>query len=97
MGKYAANEEVVSGPFVEDGRWVVLLPRKTTDIVTLLKDKLAGGGKNAGVADLIAESIRRKLMVLVNGQIDTVYSENTDFAVFLTKFVSGKPFWLKPL
>ncbi len=97
LGKYAANEEVVSGPFVEDGRWVVLLPRKTTDIVTLLKDKLAGGGKNAGVADLIAESIRRKLMVLVNGQIDTVYSENTDFAVFLTKFVSGKPFWLKPL
>jgi len=70
------------------------LPRKTTDIVTLLLDKLADGGKNAGVADLIAESIRKKLRVMVNGEIGGVYSENVDFAVFLTEFFSGRPLWL---
>ena len=71
------------------------MPRKTTDIVALLLDKLVGGGKNAGVADLIAESIRKKLRVMVNDEIDRVYSEKVDFAVFLTEFLSGKPFWLK--
>jgi tRNA nucleotidyltransferase (CCA-adding enzyme) len=95
LAKYAGNEKVISGPFLEGGRWMVLLPRKTTDAVTLLREKLAGGGRNAGVADLIAESIRRKLNVLVNSEIGGVYSENNDFAVFLTEFNSGKPFWLK--
>ncbi|HUJ84622.1 MAG TPA: CCA tRNA nucleotidyltransferase [Candidatus Acidoferrales bacterium] len=94
LAKYTVNDQVISGPTVEDGRWVVLLPRKTTDIVTLLLDKLADGGKNAGVADLIAESIRKKLRVMVNGEIGGVYSENVDFAVFLTEFLSGRPLWL---
>ncbi len=95
LAKYADGEQVVSGPFVEDGRWVVLLPRKTTDIAVLLKEKLEGGGKNAGVADLIAESIQKNLKVAVNGEIGDVYFENGDFAVFLTEFLAGKPFWLK--
>jgi tRNA nucleotidyltransferase (CCA-adding enzyme) len=94
LAKYTVNDQVISGPTVEDGRWVVLLPRKTTDIITLLLDKLADGGKNAGVADLIAESIRKKLRVMVNGEIGGVYSENVDFAVFLTEFFSGRPLWL---
>jgi len=46
------------------------------------------------VADLIAESIRKKLKVIVNGEIGGVYSENVDFAVFLTEFFSGRPLWL---
>jgi tRNA nucleotidyltransferase (CCA-adding enzyme) len=95
LEKYVWNEHITSGPFVEDGRWMVLLPRKTTDVVMLLRDKLAGGGKSVGVADLIAESIRKKLKVMVNGEISGVYSENGDFAVFLTEFTSGRPFWLK--
>jgi hypothetical protein len=74
---------------------MVLLPNKSTDAVTLLKEKLAGGGKNAGVADLIVESIRQKLNVMVNSEISGVYSENNDFAAFLTEFMSGKPFWLR--
>jgi len=94
LAKYSVNEQVISGPFLEYGRWVVLVPRKTTDAVMLLKDKLAGGGKNTGVADLIAESIRKRLTVLVNYEISEVYSQNGDFAVFLTEFLSGKPFWL---
>jgi len=94
LAKYTVNEQVISGPTVEDGRWVVLLPRKTTDIVTLLLDKLADGGKIAGVADLIAESIRKKLRVMVNSEIGGVYSKNVDFAVFLTEFFSGRPLWL---
>lgn len=95
LAKYAGNERVISGPYIENGRWIVEVPRKTTDVVALLKEKLADGGKNAGVADLIAQSIKRKLMVLVNGEIIEVYRGNSEFAEFLTSFLSGKPFWLE--
>ena len=74
---------------------MVLLPRKTTDAIALLREKLADGGKNAGVADLIAKSIHKKPKITVNFEISGVYAENGDFAEFLTDFLSGKPFWLK--
>ena len=95
LAKYAQNERVISGPYVEDGRWMVELPRKTTDAVVLLKERLADGGKNAGVADLIAKVIQKNLKVIVNSEVLEVYSVNGDFAEFLTEFLSGKPFWLK--
>ena len=95
LSKYANNVSVISGPYIDDGRWIVEVPRKTTDAVVLLKEKLADGGKNAGVAELIAKAIRKKLSVLVNDQITTVYRQNDDFAEFLTDFLSRKPFWLK--
>jgi tRNA nucleotidyltransferase (CCA-adding enzyme) len=95
LAKYADNERVISGPYIEDGRWMVELPRKTTDAVVLLKEKLADGGKNAGVADLIAKNIQKNLKVLVNSQVIELYDGNGDFAEFLSDFLCGKPFWLK--
>ena len=95
LAKYTDNEAVVCGPYVEDGRWIVQVPRKTTDAAALLKTKLVDGGKNSGVAELIVQSIRKKLNVKVNIEIEEVYRANDDFAVFFTDFLVGKPFWLK--
>jgi tRNA nucleotidyltransferase (CCA-adding enzyme) len=95
LAKYAGNQQVIVGPYIEDGRWIVEVPRKITDAAELLKEKLADGGKTAGVAELIAQSIRKKHKILVNGEITELYAENGDFAAFLTDFLSGKPFWLK--
>jgi hypothetical protein len=86
---------VISGPYLEDGRWMVELPRKTNDAVELLKEKLADGGKNVGVAELVARSIQKNFRVFVNSEVLEVYYDNIDFAEFLTDFLSGKPFWLK--
>jgi tRNA nucleotidyltransferase (CCA-adding enzyme) len=95
LAKYGDNDQVISGPYIEDGRWLVELPRKTSDASLLLREKLAGGGKNSGVADLIAKSIQKNLKVLVNSEVIEVYEDNRDFAEFLTNFLVGKPFWLK--
>jgi tRNA nucleotidyltransferase (CCA-adding enzyme) len=95
LAKYGDNEKVLSGPYIEDGRWIVELPRKTTDAALLLKEKLADGGKNSGVADLIAKAIQKNPKVLVNSEVLEIYKENTDFAEFLSQFILGKPFWLK--
>jgi tRNA nucleotidyltransferase (CCA-adding enzyme) len=97
LAKYGKNERVISGPYIEEGRWIVELPRKTTDAVALLKEKLLDGGKNAGVADLISKIIQKNLKVLVGDEVQAVYEGNNDFAEYLTDFFSGKPFWLKNL
>lgn len=95
LAKYAVNSQVISGPFVEDGRWVVTLPRKNIDITALLQEKLADGGKKAGVADLIVKSIQKNLKILVNDEVTSLYQANNGFAVFLTEFLIGKPLWLQ--
>jgi tRNA nucleotidyltransferase (CCA-adding enzyme) len=94
LAKYAANPNVISGPYVEEGRWIVMVPRKAIDAVALLRSKLGDGGKNVGVAELIAKSILAGLEIVVNDEATKVYRGNEDFASFLTDFVSGKPFWL---
>ena len=95
LSKYGSNELVISGPYIEDGRWMVDLPRKNADAVVLLKDKLADGGKNAGISDLIAKAIQKNLKVIVNEEVLEVYEEKGNFAEFLSDFLFSKPFWLK--
>ena len=95
LAKYADNKKVISGPFIENDRWMVELTRKTTDVAVLLREKLADGGKNSGVAELIAKSVPKNLDILVNDQIGEAYAANSDFAEFVTDFIDGKPFWLK--
>ncbi|HLC01203.1 MAG TPA: CCA tRNA nucleotidyltransferase [Candidatus Bathyarchaeia archaeon] len=96
LSKYADNNSVVSGPYIEDGRWLVEIQRKHTDAVELLTEKLKDGGRNAGVAELISEALKEEFNIKVNGEVLNVYSCNSAFAEFLTDFLSGKPFWLKP-
>ncbi len=95
LSKYGNSQRVISGPYIEDGRWIVELPRKTTDAVAFLNEKLEDGGKNSGVADLIAKTIRENFRVLVNSDVIEVYGGNGEFAEFLTDFLVGKPFWLR--
>lgn len=95
LTKYATSDKVVSGPYIEAGRWMVELRRSFTDFTMLLREKLSGGGRNIGVAELMSQALRDKLEVFVNSQILEVYNDNRTFAEFLTVFLSGKPFWLE--
>jgi len=94
LSKYASNDSVISGPYIQDGRWVVELRRRFTDVVELLKEKLEDGGRNIGVAELISQAFREKLAIIVNSEVIEVYRGNRNFTEFLTGFLSGKPFWL---
>jgi tRNA nucleotidyltransferase (CCA-adding enzyme) len=95
LRKYMHNPDVVSGPYIADGRWVVELKRKTTDIVKLLNEGLENGGRKVGVAEKISHAIKESFKVLVNEEIINVYAKNRVFAEFLTEFLSGKPKWLE--
>jgi len=94
--KHLDNLGTVSGPYIEDGRWVVEIRRKYTDAVALLSDKLRDGGRRTGVAEQISQTLRKGFRIFVNNEIVRVYEKNSEFAKFLTDFLSGKPKWLEP-
>jgi tRNA nucleotidyltransferase (CCA-adding enzyme) len=94
LDKHASNPATVSGPYVEGGKWVVLLLRKFTDVVALLNDRLKIGGKNAGVAEQMSQVLRKGFKVYVNEEVAGIYARNKAFAEFLTDFLSGRPKWL---
>jgi tRNA nucleotidyltransferase (CCA-adding enzyme) len=93
--KYLQSQDTACGPYVEDGRWVVLVQRKYTDACELLREKLKDGGRSAGVAEGISQVLKKDFRVLVNEEIGKVYSSNGEFAMFLTEFLRGKPKWLE--
>jgi tRNA nucleotidyltransferase (CCA-adding enzyme) len=95
LQKHTSSAKTVSGPYIEDERWVVEIRRKYTDAVVLLKEKLRDGGRNTGVAEKISKVLRAGFEIFVNEEIIEVYKKNNEFAKFLTGFLSGKPRWLE--
>ena len=94
LRKHLGADSTVSGPRVEEGRWVVEIQRKHTDVVSLLKEKLGDGGKRVGVAELVSNAVADSMEVLVNSEVLKLYSVNPEFAKFLTEYLEGKPRWL---
>lgn len=92
--KHVDSPNTISGPRVEKGRWMVETRRKHKDIVALLAETLKNGGKQAGVAGLIAQTIAETLLILTNEEILELYTTNKEFAMFLTEYLVGKPHWL---
>jgi len=95
LRKHLKASRTVSGPYIDGERWVVELRRKYTDVVDLLGERLKDGGRNAGVAEKISYVLRKGFKVFVNGEIVEIYRKNSEFAKFLTDFLSGKPKWLE--
>ncbi len=93
LRKHLGSDSIVCGPRIQESRWVVEAKRDYTDVVKLVKDKLADGGKREGVADIVVEAVD-SLQVLLNEEIKSFYCANSDFAGFLTQFLDGKPVWL---
>jgi len=94
LRKHMESRATLSGPYIEDGRWVVEIKRKHTDVVDLFREKLKGGGRQAGVAELISKALANSMKIRVNEEIMRTYLSNNDFAKFLTEYIKGKPKWL---
>jgi len=94
LQKHVGSSKTISGPRVEKGRWIVETRRKYTDVVALLAETLKNGGRQAGVANLIAQTIAETLQISTNAEILELYTANTEFAFFLTEYLVGKPHWL---
>jgi len=95
LRKHMGSSGTVSGPYLEDGRWVVEIRRKHNDVVALLSEKLKDGGRQVGVADLISRTLAKNFKVMVNEQIVKSYLSDPQFAKFVTEYLKAEPRWLK--
>jgi len=89
LQKHLGADSTVSGPRLEDGRWIVDVKRKHTDVVELLKEK-----RGNGVAEIVSKAVADSIEVMVNVEILKQYSSSPEFAKFLTEYLEGKPRWL---
>jgi tRNA nucleotidyltransferase (CCA-adding enzyme) len=96
LKKYVENTQTISGPRVEGRRWVVEVKRSYTDVKELLTEKMKNGGIEVGITHSLANDISRSFEILVDEEILSFYSSNTEFAIFLTEYLIGKPKWLTP-
>jgi tRNA nucleotidyltransferase (CCA-adding enzyme) len=92
--KHAKDSSLISGPYIQNKRWVILIKRTHFNANNLLIEKLSNDDQNTGIPKQISKSFRNSLQILVNFGIANHYKKNQDFAVFLSKFLLGKPFWL---
>jgi len=95
LSKHTSSKERFSGPYIEDSRWIVEIRRKYSDITELIREKLRNGGKKAGIADLVAEGLRKEFRIYLNEEIADFYASNMDFAKFLVDYLDGRPKWLR--
>jgi hypothetical protein len=94
LSKHMKNNRTVSGPWIEDERWTVERKRENTSAIPLLTSSLKSGGREIGVASLLAESFRKRILILQNESIARLLSKNEEFAKAMRSFLSGRPVWL---
>ena len=94
LEKHLKKEDTVSGPWIEDGRWIVEKMRRNRSAELLLKMSLSSGGRAVGVASRVAESMRRGFKILLNEEIISLYRSNRQFSSFLSSFLKGRPSWI---
>ena len=94
LEKYLGSPETVSGPRIEDGRWVVQKKRRNVDARSLVGKSLRNGGKEIGVANKISKVLRKNFKILVNDEVAKLCKEHHDFRSFLTRYLIGRPSWL---
>jgi len=95
LRKHVGSPNTVSGPYLEEDRWMVEIKRRHSNIIALLSEKLRDGGRQVGVAELISRVIGKNLELMMNEQIMKLYSSDPQFAKFVTEYLEGKPRWLK--
>jgi len=95
LKKHLASRQLISGPRIEGNRWIVERRRKYKDAAGLLRDVLKNGGRNIGIANLISQAFSSSLEIWINDEIKDLYSKNPEFASFFTRYLVGRPRWLR--
>jgi tRNA nucleotidyltransferase (CCA-adding enzyme) len=95
LEKHFGASHTLSGPYVEAGCWVAEVKRRQPDVVKLLTEKLREDRKHDDQTNLIPQTSSDDLEILANEEIVKLYSANQVFARALTRYLEGKPRWLR--
>ena len=95
LEKHMAAKGTISGPWIEEDRWVVLKKRDRTSATALLNSALKSGGRKVGVGSEPARIFKRHVRVISGSAIGQLLNGNPEFGRALRRFLSGRPSWLE--
>jgi tRNA nucleotidyltransferase (CCA-adding enzyme) len=93
LSKHRENAGTVSGPSIENDRWVVIKRRPFTSAKTLLRSIFRSGGAGVGVAPLLIREFKQRAKVYEGSEVAELVSTNSDFGKFMRTFLDGRPAW----
>ncbi|MGA8905121.1 MAG: CCA tRNA nucleotidyltransferase [Candidatus Bathyarchaeia archaeon] len=93
LSKHSRSASTISGPWIDNARWVVQKKRRFVSAKTLLTSALRSGGEDVGVAGLLAKSFRKNMRILENENVGMLIASNTEFAKAMRTYLSGRPAW----
>ncbi len=90
LGKH---RKVIAGPRIEQGRWIIEIPRKYTRIEKFLQDFLKKE-KRVEKGEL-KKAINKGSAILQEKNLVELYKKNKEFAEFLTTYLKGEEEFLR--
>lgn len=94
LEKHAGARDTVSGPWIEEGKWVVEKARAIRDVRNFLLERLGDGGRSVGVASRIAKSMRKRVRVFLDDEVLQGRLSDRPFLAYLDEFLRGRPPWI---
>jgi len=92
MDIYASGRDVV-GPWIQGERFYIMTRRRHLDASAYLRGALSEYARSGGMPSLIAQRIRGRIRILVDGQVSTL-ARNKEAAESITEFLDGRPIWM---
>ena len=83
------------GPYIEDGRWYVDVPRPVPSPEIALYTAVSRAVRERSVGKHVAAELSRGFEVVRGRAIVPFYVRNKPFARWFSSFIIRRPFWLK--
>lgn len=93
LEKYAESDRVLSGPWIEGGRWVIELKRDYADAKECLAEELRTNIDSVGLGKYIRKKIEEGYEIYRNEDITNVCKKSYEFSDFITRFFRKTPTW----
>lgn len=90
LEKYLGSPDTISGPYIENDRWIVFRKRKYSTVSDLLKDRF----HEARLGKHVLESLSKKMEILQGAEI-LKYLDKKGFKEYLYNWLIKKPHWLR--
>ncbi|MCC6042456.1 MAG: CCA tRNA nucleotidyltransferase [Candidatus Verstraetearchaeota archaeon] len=92
--KHVPSPSTVAGPYVEGDKLVVLTIKRSSDVVSFVKDNV----HRAELSKDFAEALKGELRVSLNEEVlDSCRGKVSEYRRFLKSFLRGSPHWLQVL
>ena len=83
-----AHKRLVSGPRIENGRWVIEIERKYTSAEKFLREYLKQEKRREKA--LMKKALNKRIRIMDEKDLARLFRQNRDFARFLSQYLRGK-------